>query len=99
MTSFSTILANSTALGVFTGSSVFWPGGRTALVINAAQYGASVQLQYNQATVNSSTWVTVNSATIAADAVTEFPVPPGQVRMFSSGSSAGMNAILVRMPY
>lgn len=99
MTSFSAILANSSALGAFTGSTVFWQGGRAALVINAAQYGASVQLQYNQATVNSSTWVTINTTTISADSVVEYPVPPGQVRMFSSGSSAGMNAILVRMPY
>lgn len=92
----SVVLANSTALGAFTGSTTFWNGGRGTLVINAAQYGALVQLQIQNYT---GTWVPMNGTTLSADQATAYDVPPGQVRMFSSGSSAGMVATLSEIPY
>lgn len=90
------VLVNSSALGTFTGSSVPWQGGRAALVIEAAQFGASVQLQVLHISGN---WIPLNAATITASGVVEYPVPAGSVRMFSSGSSAGMTASLIEIPY
>lgn len=90
------VLAQSSAVGAFTGSSKQWNGGRASLVINAAQYGASVQLQVQN---SNGIWVPINVTTISADACTGFDVPAGQVRMFSSGSSAGMTANLVEITY
>lgn len=90
------ILANSSALGAFTGSSVYWNGGRGVLVLNAAQYGASVQLQVQNYT---GTWVAVNSGSFSADQVGPFDLPPGQIRIVSTGSSAGMVATFSEVPY
>jgi hypothetical protein len=90
------ILANSTALGAFTGSSVTWNGGRGTLVLNAAQYGASVLLQVQNFT---GTWVPMNTTTFSVDQAVAFDIPPGQIRMLSTGSSAGMVATLCEVPY
>lgn len=94
------ILVSSSVLaaGTFVGSSKVFNGGRSALVVNAAAYGATVQLQV-QSAVNSSIWIAMNSTTINADSVTVYDVPAGNVRMSCSGSSAGLTATLVTIPY
>lgn len=96
---FGVILVSSSALGAFVGSSVKWPGGRGVIVVNAAQYGAAVNLQCNHSVVNSSVWVAVNATTYSADQVTGYDLPPGLYRMNSTGSSAGMSASLIEIPY
>lgn len=92
------VIVSSSALGAFTGSSKVWAGGRGVLVINAAQYGASVLLQV-QSFANSSVWIPMNAATISLDSCVEYPLPAGVFRIVSTGSSAGMNASLVEIPY
>ncbi len=94
------VLCQSTALaaGTFVGSSRVWVGGRTALQINAAAYGATVQLQC-QSVANSSVWIPMNSTTISADSVVGYDAPAGTYRMSLSGSSAGVNAALIEIPY
>ena len=90
------VIANSTALGAFTGSSIFWGGGPGVLVINAAQYGASVQLQMQN---YNGTWIAMNTVTISTDSIVEYKAPAGQMRIVSTGSSAGLTANFVDIPY
>ncbi len=86
------------AAGTFTGSSKQYDGGRSTLVINAAAYGALVQLQV-MSFANSSVWIPVNSGSISADQCIPLDVPPGTFRIIGSGSTAGMNAVLVQVVY
>jgi len=90
------ILVNTSVLGSSATTATYFKGGRTCLVLSANQYGPSVFLQLQTA---SQAWAPVNGTTYSADQVTAYDLPAGQYRMISSGSSIGLAATLVNIPY
>lgn len=87
------ILANNSTISVQS-APVGWPGGRAALVNNAASYGAGLQLQVQGP---SGAWLNIGSA-VSADGVQSFDAPAGQYRL-SGSSASGVFANLVMIPY
>ena len=78
-------------------AAVQWNGGRTALVINATQYGGGVFLQL---TGPSGAGINMNASTYAADQSTSYDLPAGSYKLVSNvGSSLAVYASLVTIPY
>ncbi len=91
-------LFNSSFIGSSASQAVFWNGGRTALVVQAAAYTASaLQLQVQGP---SKAWMKIGSS-LLSDQVFMFDAVPGQYRMTNESASSviGINAVLVTVPY
>ena len=90
------ILFNSSFIGSSVAQSQQWIGGRSALVINATQYGPGVIPQFQGL---SGAWIPVCSA-IVSDQYFPFDAPPGQYRLISNaGSSIGVVAGITAISY
>lgn len=78
-------------------TAVQWQGGRTALVINATQYGGGVFLQL---TGPSGAGININATTYSADQSVAYDLPAGTYKLVSNiGSSVAVYASLVSIPY
>lgn len=79
-------------------AAITWGGGRTALVLLAATYPTTANLQVLGP--DSLTWISLNGTTYSANQVTAYDLPAGQYRMhLTGGSVSGMYASLVSIPY
>lgn len=88
-------IIGSAALGAqgISGSQQFI-GGRAAISISATQFGNAVNVQF----LAGNLWIPICS-TFLTSQIFSFDAPAGQYRLVSSGSSIGMAASLVRIPY
>lgn len=89
------VLFNSSIIGSNAVSAITWDGGRTSLVVNATQYGTSVNVQLQGP---SGAWIPISSS-IIADQIFNFDAPPGQYRIVAAGSSIGLAAVFTSTPY
>ncbi len=85
------VLFNSSFVGSSAGQAFAWPGGRSAIVISATQYGPGVIPQIQAINRN---WIPLCSS-IVADQIFSFDAPPGQYRIISNaGTSIALAASL-----
>lgn len=71
-------------------------GGKYALVLEAAAYGTTINLQTQGA---NGTWININATTYSANQVTIYDLPAGQYRMhITGGTTTDLYANLVRVP-
>ena len=83
------------------GPSIPWVGGRTAFNVSAQNYGFGLMCQVQ---MPDSSWMQIGSSVLANYIINPtqfvFDAAPGQYRIvISSGSSAGLNAMLVGIDY
>jgi hypothetical protein len=90
-------LVNSSLIGSTASTAHFFPGGRTALILDAIQYGPGVFLQVQNV---SGSWISINGTTFSANQVAAYDLPAGQYRIVNNtGSSVTIAARLVGIPY
>lgn len=90
-------LINSSMIGSSASTAQFFPGGKTAIVLDASQYGPAVFLQLQNI---SGAWIAVNATTYSVNQVTAYDLPAGQYRLVNNtGSSVAVAARLVNIPY
>lgn len=88
-------LASNASLNGAQSAAVLFNGGRAALVTNATAYGTTVNLQLLGP---SGAWFAVGTA-VTADGLQALDLPAGQYRINSVGSTTGLYAALVAIPY
>lgn len=72
-------------------------GGRYVLVLEAAAYGTTINLQVKGP---NGTFINMNATTYSANQVTAYDLPAGQVRMhITGGTTTDLYATLCRVPY
>jgi hypothetical protein len=89
------------ATGSNVGPQVFWPGGRTMLVVSATTYPSGLTVQ---TMMPDGSWLSIGSSVVPIGINTNTYVPmdlaQGTFRVIAtSGSSAGLNALLVGVQY
>lgn len=93
-----TIVNGTTVIGSSLTGSVQWPGGRTALCLEATAYGSGVFLQLRGQAANSG--LNVNATTYSANQLTIYDLPPGTYGLVvQSSSCVACYAKLVSVPY